>query len=389
MRNMVVLSGSSHPALTQDICFRLGIREGQVERSKFSNNETLVNIRDSVRGKDVYVVSPGCGSHKTSLNDNLMELLITISACKTASASKVTAVVPVFPYSRQPDIPYSKAGAPLARAPELTHRDFYSFNSRPPTPVTDKFDRAATKKQLNGIKESEVPEDPPRIFPEGPKTRNSIYREWVAQAGTLVAGLLTCAGADHIITMDLHDPQFQGFFDIPVDNLYGKPLLQKFITTKIPDYQDAVIVSPDAGGAKRATAIADTLCKLIPKKIYDRQNAHMMLVGDVSGKVAILIDDLVDTANTITRSAKTLKDNGATYVYGLVTHAILSGDAIERINASAIDRIIVSNTVPQDEHKRLCPKLDVLDVAPIIAEAIRRTHNGESVSLLFNYAQEV
>lgn len=202
------------------------------------------------------------------------------------------------------------------------------------------------------------------------------YKEWVAQAGTLVADLLTCAGADHVITMDLHDPQYQGFFDIPVDNLYGRPILKRYIQTSIPNYQQAVIVSPDAGGAKRATAIADGLgmpFALIhkerrPTKITDRQNATMMLVGDVANRTAILVDDLADTSNTITRAAKLLKKEGAKKVYALITHGVLSGDAIDRINASALDKVVVTNSVPQEEHEKRCAKLEVLDVGHVFAE---------------------
>ena len=202
------------------------------------------------------------------------------------------------------------------------------------------------------------------------------YKQWVAQAGTLVADLITAAGADHIITMDLHDPQYQGFFDIPVDNLYGRPLLKKYIQHNIPDFRNAIVVSPDAGGAKRATAIADSLgmqFALIhkerrPTKITDRQNASMMLVGDVEDKLCILIDDLADTSNTITRAAKLLKKEGAKRVIALVTHGVLSGDAIDRINASALDKVIVTNTVDQREHLKRCPKLAVLEVGHVFAE---------------------
>ena len=228
------------------------------------------------------------------------------------------------------------------------------------------------------------------------------YRQWVAQAGQLVADLLVCAGTDHIITMDLHDPQFQGFFDIPVDNLFGRPLLQKYIVSRIPNYQDAVIVSPDAGGAKRATAIADALgmdFALIHKERKTRHfgsvqsceapeqghnTTNMILVGNVTGKAAVLIDDLVDTSRTLCLAAELLKESGATSVWALVTHGILSGDAVDRVNESAIDRLVVSNSAPQDEHLRRCSKLEVFDVVPVFAEAIRRTYNGESVSLLFD-----
>jgi len=196
-----------------------------------------------------------------------------------------------------------------------------------------------------------------------------------------------------------------------VDNLYGRPLLKRYITQNISNYRDAVIISPDAGGAKRATAIADSLgmeFALIhkvnisrvalfghyssleqerrPTKITDRQNASMMLVGSVSGRVCILIDDIVDTGNTITRAAKLLKKEGASKIYALVTHGVFSGEAVSRISASALDKVVVTNSVPQHEHKAaLGPKLDVLDISPIFAEAIRRVHHGESISVLFNY----
>ena len=218
------------------------------------------------------------------------------------------------------------------------------------------------------------------------------YRQWVAQSGTLVADLLTCAGADHVITMDLHDPQYQGFFDIPVDNLHSRLKLKDYIQKDIPNYQQAVVVSPDAGGAKRATAIADSLgmpFALIhrvnhssrtkddahtrlqeqrPTKISDRQNATMLLVGNVANRVVILIDDLADTSNTITRAAKLLKKEGAVKVYALITHGVLSGEALDKLNASALDKLIVTNSVPQEEHVKKCPKLEVLDVAPVFAE---------------------
>ncbi|MCJ1466274.1 ribose-phosphate pyrophosphokinase [Pseudocyphellaria aurata] len=475
VRNIVVLGGSSHPQLTQVICDQLGVPEGNALLSKFSVGETRVEINESVRGKDVYIIQSGGGK----VNDHLMELLIAISACKTASAAKVTAVLPLFPYSRQSDIPYNKTGAPLAKASNAYNKpDFpYSFESKPQTPHPDHphsvglangmegLHKSFAKAQLEdntpastsqyspqsvrfanytngGLKRSDTMESnggskrsdtmesnksgySPRSNPNGGSddaasssssaSKESTfqprpgYKLWVAQAGTLVADLLTCAGADHIITMDLHDPQYQGFFDIPVDNLYGRPLLKKYIQYKIPDYQKAVVVSPDAGGAKRATAIADSLrmpFALIhkerrPTKITDRQNATMMLVGDVANRTAILIDDLADTSNTITRAAKLLKKEGATTVIALLTHGVLSGDAIDRINASALDKVVVTNSVPQEDHKKRCPKLEVLDIGHVFAEvsflrptehreyddvqAIRRVHHGESISVLFQY----
>ncbi|KAI4121583.1 MAG: hypothetical protein LQ347_006807 [Umbilicaria vellea] len=435
VRNIVVLGGSSHPRLNETICNHLGIPPAKVLLSKFSVGETRVEIKESVREKDVYIIQTGCGK----VNDNLMELLITISACKTASAKRVTAVLPLFPYSRQSDIPYNKTGAPLSKSSNTQPQSAFSFESRPQTPHpgqpqsagltngVEGLHKGLAKVQLddmasgpdspqngrfsnytNAPKRSDTMDssksstsDRPRTTSTSSSTNNQHhddngnaapnsskvpvfqpqpgYKQWVAQAGTLVADLLTCAGADHIITMDLHDPQYQGFFDIPVDNLYGRPLLKKYIQYQIPDYMQAVIVSPDAGGAKRATAIADGLgmpFALIhkerrPTKITDRQNATMMLVGDVANRTAILVDDLADTSNTITRAAKLLKKEGATTVIALLTHGVLSGDAIERINASALDKVVVTNSVPQAEHQKRCPKLEVLEIGNIFAEVGR------------------
>ncbi|KAF2753384.1 phosphoribosyl pyrophosphokinase [Pseudovirgaria hyperparasitica] len=453
VRNIVILGGSSHPQLTEGICNHLGIPPAKVLLSKFAVGETRVEIIESVRGKDVFILQSGGGK----VNDDFMELVIMISACKIASARRVTAVLPLFPYSRQSDVPYNKVGAPLAKGQNgSSSKNHYTFDSRPQTPypgqqesqglntgtdainsrlselrIADRKSDAATQRsptKTNGYgppKRSDTAESSGSNLDyfrsrdhnvngtheadkdnrkEGNKgqLRNANlpafqpqrgYRQWVAQAGTLVADLLTCAGADHVITMDLHDPQYQGFFDIPVDNLYGRHMLRKYIQYNIPKYQDAVVVSPDAGGAKRATAIADALgmpFALIhkerrPTQINDRQNATMMLVGDVAERTAILIDDLADTSNTITRAAKLLKNEGATKVIALVTHGILSGDAIDRINASALDKVVVTNSVDQTEHKTKCPKLEVLDIGHVFAEAIRRVHHGESISVLFNY----
>ena len=432
VRNIVVLGGSSHPTLNDTICENLGIQQGAALFSKFAVGETRVEIKESVRGKDVYIIQSGGGK----VNDHFIELCIAISACKTASAKKVTAVMPLFPYSRQSDIPYNKSGAPLVKAsnqfnrPDFAGNQTYTFDSIPSTPHPDRNGHGANAMDglAKSMSRSEVNDTEPspthharyghyqsnststKSDPYFERTRqrgessasmtNGIadhdfathkvnsspnqdsfkprpgYRQWVAQAGTLIADLLTCAGADQIITMDLHDPQYQGFFDIPVDNLYGRPLLKKYIKNNIPDLKNCIIVSPDAGGAKRATALAEALgteFALIhkerrPTKITDRQNATMMLVGDVINKTVILIDDLADTSNTITRAAKLLKKEGASKVYALVTHGVLSGDAIDRINASALDKVIVTNTVDQREHARRCPKLEVLEVGHVFAE---------------------
>lgn len=442
VRNIVVLGGNSHPHLTDNICQILGIPASNRILTKFSGGESRCEIKDSVRGKDVYIIQSGSGN----VNDNLIDLCIMISACKIGSAKRVTAVVPLFPYSRQPDWPYNKAGAPLSQ-PTGAARNDYTFESVPPTPrpgaprsaglpngvnnLTEKLSKTAIANEsgangVNGVNGTNGDYAPPRrsdtissqTSNRGHQQENSIssqrsytthdyenqsnisafrpkpgYKHWIAQAGTLVADLLTCAGADHIITMDLHDPQYQGFFDIPVDNLYGKALIQNYIQSQIPGYQNSVIVSPDAGGAKRATLIADSLktdFALIhkerrPIRFTEHRNASMMLVGDVANRICILVDDIIDTGNTITRAAKLLKKEGATKVYALLTHGVFSGDAIARINASAIDKILVTNSVPQNEHRRLCPKLEVIDISPVFAEAIRRVHHGESISVLFQH----
>ena len=316
VRNLVVLGGSSHPQLTEQICNHLGIPPAKVYLGKFSVGETRVEIEESVRGKDVYVIQSGGGK----VNDHLMELFITVSACKIASASRVTVILPLFPYSRQRDTPFDSTGPPAVRATQAQGGGFFIFDqSRPQTPYAHPADRAAkdlplangtaaVEGQLNrlqlgdaatngngatpgansssgknahfaadGTAASERSEyfggsaGSSASHPSPPLSASAAaaalpefepqpgYRQWVVQSGKLIADLLTSAGADHIITLDLHDPQYQGFFDIPVDNLYGRHLLKRYIQFRIPNHQRAVIVSPDAGGAKRATAIADAL----------------------------------------------------------------------------------------------------------------------------------
>ncbi|KAK1998351.1 ribose-phosphate diphosphokinase [Colletotrichum falcatum] len=454
VRNIIVLGGNTHPELVNSVCNNLGLNPCERVLSKFSVGESRCEIKDSVRGKDVFIIQTASGS----VNDGFMDLCIMISACKTGSAKRVTAVMPLFPYSRQPDVPYKKSGAPLSKSTTEPSKN-YTFESVPSTPgpgiarsvgLHNGIDGIASKlaksklneERTNGMNGSSD------YFKNGEhktngnsngngrphqdsvssqfsytthdyENQNHIngfqskpgYKQWVAQAGTLVADLLTCAGADHVLCttciptlllggaiandcrMDLHDPQYQGFFDVPVDNLYGKPLIKRYIQQNIPHYKDAVVISPDAGGAKRATAIADELDMAFalihkerrPTKYTEQRNASMMLVGDVKDKVCILVDDLIDTGNTITRAAKLLKKEGATHIYALLTHGILSGDAIPRINASAIDKMVVTNTVPQRDHMRVCPKLEYLDVSPVFAEAIRRVHHGESISVLFQH----
>ncbi|CAG8628236.1 23543_t:CDS:2 [Dentiscutata erythropus] len=388
MHNIVIFGGSSHPDLAGQIASRLGLPLGNVILTKFSNKETNVEIRESVREQDVYIVQSGCGH----VNDNFMELLIMISACKIASAAKVTAVIPCFPYARQPDAPFKKDGTPLSRLPRDAFRGYNfgtPYSSTTVTPSSEIIDPLDKPEEQNSVANCSINSVTNSVTNYATFRSVGGYKHWIARSGTLIANLLMCAGADHIMTMDLHDPQFQGFFDIPVDNLYGQPLMIKCIKENIPSWEEAVIVSPDAGGAKRATAIAERLrmeFALIHKERRSQNKPHkadMMLVGDVNNKICVLVDDIADTSYTITKAAKILYENGAKKIYAIITHAIMSGDAIQRIQESNIDQIFVGDSVPQDEHLAQCYKMSVFNVAPLFAEAIRRTHNGESVSALF------
>ena len=397
MRDVVVLSGSLHPELTKLICRHLTTNEGEVLLTKFANGETLIEIKESVREKDVFIVQLGCGH----VNDNLIELLIMLLACKTASAKRVTAVLPLFPYSRQPDIPHLAA---LTGAPKKTT---FNFELRPPTraltPAPGDLLAPRSPKRTDSTTKISAP-NPIKGLLKNIATTDAAgrtelgYKQWIAQNGTLIANLLTRAGADRVITMDLHDPQFQGYFDICVDNLHLKPLFKNWIIEHIPNYHQCVIVLPDSGGAKRAIAVADALgCPfaLIHKERRAKYGtgaegtpdsnpkvvATTMLVGDVKDKVCVLVDDLVDTAYTITQAAKLLKDQGAKQIYALVAHGIFSGEAIRRIEHSAIDKLVTTNLTPLQPGANF----EVLDVLRVFAEAIRRIHNGESVSMLFDH----
>ncbi|KAI8999117.1 phosphoribosyl pyrophosphokinase [Trametes punicea] len=311
-----ILTGNSHPGLAQAVVERLNVPLTPCTVKKFSNGEINVKIAESVRDEDVYIIQTGC----SDVNDNLMELLILISACKGASARRITAVIPCYPYARMDKKDKSRA------------------------PITAK----------------------------------------------LVANMLAVAGCDHVITMDLHASQIQGFFDFPVDNLYSEPLMIAYIKRNIEDWRNSIIVSPDAGGAKRVTAIADKLgveFALIHRERTRNSSGPAekmeVLVGDVRDKVAILVDDMIDSGTTLTLAARSLKDNGAKKVYALVSHGLLSETNMKKIEELPIEQLVVTNSVPQTQHQAACSKLVTIDVSPTIAESIRRTHNGESISLLF------
>jgi len=308
-----IFSGNANLGLAKSIAKNLGLDTGKAIVGKFSNGETSVEIQESIRECDVFIVQPTCNP---AVNDNLMELLVLTDAMCRASARRITVVIPCFGYARQ-----------------------------------DKKDKA-----------------------RAPIT------------GKLVANLIQTAGADRVITLDLHSSQIQGFFDIPVDNLYAESLIVNYIN-QIPGPK--AIVSPDAGGVKRAKSIADLLGGADLVIIHkERKKANivdsMTLVGDVVGKICILVDDIADTCGTLQLAAATLREKGAKDIYACVTHGVLSGPALTRINESEIKELVVTNSIPQDYNSQNCPKLKVIDIAAMLAEAIRRTHSGESISALFD-----
>ncbi|KAG2154851.1 phosphoribosyl pyrophosphokinase [Suillus clintonianus] len=305
-----IFTGTSHPELAEIVARRLGLPLAKADVTKSGIGETSVRIAESVRENDVYIINTGCGA----VNTSLMELCIMIHACKIASAKRITAVVPLFPYARQDKKDKSRA------------------------PITAK----------------------------------------------LVANMIQKAGCDHVITMDLHASQIQGFFDVP---LFAEPSSILYIRTHF-DLQNVVIVSPDAGGAKRATSIADRLGVDFALFHKERKKANsvsrMVLVGHVKDKIAILVDDMADTCGTLCLAAHHLTEAGVAKVYAIVTHGILSGDALENVDKSRLEKLIVTNTLPQKENQAKCSKIEVIDIGPVLGEVIRRSHYGESVSKLFH-----
>ncbi|EJT6165708.1 ribose-phosphate diphosphokinase [Clostridium perfringens] len=312
-KNIKIFTGNSHPELAREIARALNIPLGKAEVGTFSDGEISVNIKETVRGCDVFIVQSTC----SPVNNNLMELLIMIDAFKRASAGRINAVIPYYGYARQ--------------------------------------DRKA-------------------------KSRDPITAK-------LVADLLTAAGADRVLTMDLHAAQIQGYFNIPVDHLLGSPILAKYFVEKgLADRDDVVVVSPDLGSVTRARKFADKLNA--PIAIIDKRRPKanvseiMNIIGDVKDKVCILIDDMIDTAGTITNAANALKDLGAKNVYACCTHGVLSGPAFERINNSAIEELVMLNTIALPEGEGL-NKFKSLSVAPIMADAINRIYDDEPLSGLF------
>jgi len=311
-----LFSGSSHPELAQMISRRLGIPLSHSESVRNPSGEIALNLRESVREADVYIINTA-SAPTIPTNVSLMETLIMAHACKIASAKRITAVLPHFPYARQDKKDKSRA------------------------PITAK----------------------------------------------LVANMLVCSGINHVITMDLHASQIQGFFDVPVDNLYAEPTLVQYLRETV-DVKNAVIVSPDAGGAKRASSMAARLDLDFALFHKERKKANevsrMVLVGNVKDKTAILIDDMADTCGTLALASKHLMEAGAKCVIALVTHGILSGPAYENIADSALSKLVVTNTIPQSGHLAECKQLETVDVSHVLAETIRRSYYGESISYLFD-----
>ncbi|MGM9987006.1 MAG: ribose-phosphate diphosphokinase [Bacillaceae bacterium] len=309
--NLKVFTLNSNPALAEEIVKNIGVELGKCSVTRFSDGEVQINIEESIRGCDVYVIQ----STSNPVNEHIMELLIMIDALKRASAKTINIVMPYYGYARQ------------------------DRKARSREPITAK----------------------------------------------LVANLLEKAGATRVITLDLHAPQIQGFFDIPIDHLLGVPILGDYFAKK--ELKDVVVVSPDHGGVTRARKLADRL--KAPIAIIDKRRPRpnvaevMNIVGNVEGKTAILIDDMIDTAGTITLAANALVDSGATEVYACCSHPVLSGPAIERIENSKIKELVVTNSIRLPEEKRIS-KIVELSVAPLIAETIIRVHEEESISSLFD-----
>ena len=306
-----LFAGSANISLAQEVSRYLGIDLGPMIRKRFADGELYVQIQESIRGADVYLLQPTC----RSVNDNLMELMILIDACRRASARQITAVMPYYGYARA--------------------------------------------------------------------DRKTAGRESIT--AKLVANLIVQAGADRVLAMDLHSAQIQGYFDIPLDHVYGSPVILDYIASK--QLSDVVVVSPDVGGVARARAFAKKLDDAPLAIIDKRRQAHnvaevMNVVGDVAGKTAILVDDMIDTAGTLLEGGRLLKKEGARAVYACATHAVFSEPAFTRLSSGVFEEVIVTNTIPIADNHRF-EQLTVLSVANLLGEAIWRIHEDSSVSSMF------
>ncbi len=306
-----IFAGSSNPELAEKICQDLDIKLGKCDLSRFSDGEIYLQIKDNVRGRDVFVVQTTC----TPVDEHLMELLLMMDALRRASARRITAVLPYYGYSRQ------------------------DRKDRPRVPISAK----------------------------------------------LVASLLVTAGANRVLTIDLHAAQIQGFFDIPVDHLYGRPVLVEYLKSlRLPSL---TVISPDAGGVERSRALAKRLGA--PLAIIDKRREGpnitevMRVIGAVRGQTCLIIDDMVDTAGTLVKGVEALINKGAASVYACCTHAVLSGSAVDRINDSSLKELVVTDSIPLTPKAQACDKIRQLSVSNLLAQAIESIHNESSVSRLF------
>ncbi|XP_044758698.1 phosphoribosyl pyrophosphate synthase-associated protein 2 [Coccinella septempunctata] len=341
--DVVLVAGNSHPELANLIANRLGVKTGGCAVYHKQNRETMVQIGDSIRGKDIYIIQTGT----KDVNNNIMELLIMAYACKTSSAKSVVGVIPYLPYSKQCKM----------------------------------------------------------------RKRGCIVTKLLAQ-------MMCKSGLTHLITMDLHQKEIQGFFDCPVDNLRASPFLLQYIQECIPDYRNSVIVARNPGSAKKATSYAERL-RLGIAVIHGEQKESesdeidgryspptlprsrtmdagvgvpihiakekppINVVGDVGGRIAIMVDDMIDDVQSFVAAAEVLKERGAYKIYVMATHGLLSSDAPRLIEDSPIDEVVVTNTVPHELQKMQCHKIKTVDISILLSEAIRRIHNKESMSYLF------
>jgi ribose-phosphate pyrophosphokinase len=312
--HLILLSGRANPRLGAEIASHLGIEQGSVELMDFPDGEVSVRLMTNVRGCDVFLVQPT----GPPVNDNLMELLILIDACKRASAARITAVMPYFGYARQ------------------DRKDMGRV------PITAK----------------------------------------------LVANLITKAGADRVLTMDLHAAQIQGFFDCPVDHLYAAPILDDYFRSLNIAKDELVIVSPDEGSIKRSLAHVEHLGGQLA--IVDKRRANALetkqanlIGGPIVGKTAILFDDMITTAGSIVGAVNVVHQQGAKRIFVSASHAVLCGEATQRLRSAPVEEIVVTNSLPLSPEQML-PNLNVVTIAPLMGEAIRRIHRNESISYLFD-----
>ncbi|MEK7258240.1 MAG: ribose-phosphate pyrophosphokinase [Pseudomonadota bacterium] len=311
--NLMVFTGNANPALADKIAKHIGIPLGDATIGKFSDGEITVEIKENVRGKDVFIIQPTCAP----TNDSLMELMLMADALHRASANRITAVIPYFGYARQ-----------------------------------DRRVRSAR----------------------------------VAISAKVVADMIVAVGVNRVLTVDLHAEQIQGFFSIPVDNVYGSPLLTDDIERM--HYENLIVVSPDVGGVVRARAVAKQLnvdLAIIDKRRPQANDAQVMhIIGEVEGRTCLIVDDMVDTAGTLCKAAAALKEHGASKVVAYCTHPVLSGAALKNIKESELDSLVVTDTIPLSEEFSKCSKVRQLSMAKLLAESIRRVSNEESISAMFD-----